>query len=134
MRYCLASVRSFLLFGATLQVVAIVGAQVKPSETEPGEPVSFEFDKRYHDIVGYPKTAWEPKSQTYHVDVRTKAMIFTIKSVVGDLEKRRILIAIRGMVEKPDAPLTLSDKDDKRSACTTEHTTRNCFASNARAK
>jgi hypothetical protein len=83
---------------------------------ESGEPVSFDF-KRKCGPSGDRKEAYDPKTQTYFLHIHDIAR-FEVKAVAANLEKRRVVLEITGMRDKPEGPLTLiiPAKDGKKNS------------------
>lgn len=70
------------------------------------EPVVFAFKRKCGPAQGR-KEAFDAKAQTYFLHVEDIAR-FEIKVLAPDLEKRRVVLHIRGMLGKPEGPLTLN--------------------------
>jgi hypothetical protein len=101
-------VRLFLLACVPL-AITLGGSQ--PTSLQKGEgaelkePVTFEFARKSGPATGR-KEAFDPKTQTYHLHVHDIAR-FSVKEVAGDLDKRKVVLHITGMLDGPEGPLTL---------------------------
>src|SRR5580692_2179668 len=93
-------VRAFVLICVPL-AITIGDTQDQPTSFQKGEgaemkePVTFEF-ARMAGPAGSRKEAFDAKTQTYHLHVHDIAR-FSVKSVAGDLDKRKVVLRITGM-------------------------------------
>jgi hypothetical protein len=72
---------------------------------ETDEPLTFDFKRKCGPAKGRAE-AFDAKTQTYYLQVNDIAR-FEIKVVVADLDKRRVVLRITGMLDQPEGPLTL---------------------------
>jgi hypothetical protein len=101
----------------TLLAGALCAAGLAAREEEPAEPVTFTFT-RMSGPAGDRKAAYDAKADAYFLKVSDIAR-FEVKAVAADLEERRVVLNISGMLDKPEGKLTLylpeKDKPQARS-------------------
>jgi hypothetical protein len=90
---------ALILFAAALSTSGLAARE------EPAEPVTFTFTKM-SGPAGDRKAAYDAKADAYFLKVSDIAR-FEVKAVAGDLEKRRVVLNVSGMVDKPEGKLTL---------------------------
>jgi hypothetical protein len=112
-------VSSLVLFCVPLAIIASDNMDlsrdqatfVQKKDGDMAEPITFEFARKAGPAAGR-KEAFDPATQTYHLQIEDIAR-FSVKSVAGDLEKRKVVLQITGMLDRPEGPLTLSVPDAK---------------------
>jgi hypothetical protein len=68
-------------------------------------PVTFQFERMAGPVADR-KEAYDPDKQQYLLLVSDIAR-FRVSAVAEDIEKRPVVLVIRGMLDKPEGPLTL---------------------------